>query len=301
MVSVLPAALHAALCESLGAEPLRAVALSGGMINRAARVETKDGPVFVKWNDGAPPGFFAAEAQGLETLRAVNKLRVPSVLAMLDTAVRSASSAPPYLALEFIQERPPSDPDFFAQLFGAQLAALHLEAVSPFAAYGLEYDNYLGSHVQINTPHQCWSDFYRDCRLLPQIDLARQKGLLPPDRERAVMHVVEHLESLLAGLESRPALLHGDLWGGNFLVATNEPVVIDPAIYYGDREIEIAYIELFGGFPAGLIQAYQAAYPLDGEYARRRPLHQLYPLLVHLNHFGETYGPHVERVCRLIR
>ena len=112
------------------------------------------------------------------------------------------------------------------------------------------------------------------------------------------MRVVEQLDKLLEGLESRPVLLHGDLWSGNLLAtAGDEPVVIDPAVYYGEREVEIAFTELFRGFPAGWLDAYRAAYPLSEGYEFRRPLHQLYPLLVHLNHFGEGYGPAVEGVC----
>ncbi|MDQ3813247.1 MAG: fructosamine kinase family protein [Armatimonadota bacterium] len=294
-MSILPPDLHWALNESLGAEPQRAVMLSGGMINRAARVETKDGPVFVKWNDHAPPGLFTAEVRGLIALQATKTIRVPAVIAAEEKA------SPAYLVLEYIEEHPPSDPARFTQHFAERLAAQNRATTSIRGTFGLEEDNYLGAHLQVNTPHARWPDFYRECRLLPQIALARQKRLLPAERERLVMRVVEHLESLLDGLESRPALLHGDLWSGNFLQAGHEAVVIDPAVYHGEREMEIAFVELFGGFPTGFVQAYRDIYPLDAGYEGRRPLHQLYPLLVHLNHFGEMYGPHVERVCRLLQ
>ncbi len=102
----------------------------------------------------------------------------------------------------------------------------------------------------------------------------------------------------MADFAPAPVLIHGDLWSGNFLTAGDEPVIIDPAVYYADREVEIAYVELFGGFPPGLVAAYHAAWPLDPGYTYRRPLHQLYPLLIHLNHFGEEYGAHVDAVCR---
>jgi fructosamine-3-kinase len=111
--------------------------------------------------------------------------------------------------------------------------------------------------------------------------------------------MLDNLDALLADLPARPVLIHGDLWSGNFLCTSDdEPVLIDPAAYYGEREIEMAYTELFGGFPSGFLPAYQSAFPLNAGYPRRRALHQLYPLLVHLNHFGETYGPAVDRACR---
>jgi fructosamine-3-kinase len=295
-VSALAPALHAALAKSLGSEPIRSVPLNGGMINCAARVETKSGAVFVKWNEDTPPGLFTTEANGLHALRATRTLRVPEVLAVSDA---TTSDAPPFLALEYMEERPPSAEAIFARRFGEALADLHRESTSPFGGFGLGEDNYLGRLPQHNTPHARWPDFYRECRLLPQITLAQTAGRLPSERERSLMRVVERLEVLLDGVESRPALLHGDLWSGNFLRADDEAAVIDPAMYYGEREMEIAFIELFGGFPSGMLPAYRAAYPLDSGYERRRPLHQLYPLLVHLNHFGETYGPDVERACRL--
>jgi fructosamine-3-kinase len=301
-VSVLPPALRAALAATLGSEPVRAVPLGGGMVNRAAHVETRNGPAFVKWNEDAPPGLFATEANGLHALRATQTLRVPEVLAVSvapSAVAASFTEAPPFLALEYIEEHPPSTVAAFAQRFGEALSALHRATASPFDGFGLAEDNYLGRLPQRNTPHARWPDFYRDCRLLPQIIMARTAGRLPPKRERLLMRVVEQLDVLLDGLESRPVLLHGDLWSGNFITVGDEAALVDPAIYYGEREMEIAFIELFGGFPHGLLSAYRAAYPLDPGYERRRPLHQLYPLLVHLNHFGETYGPDVERACRL--
>jgi fructosamine-3-kinase len=204
-----------------------------------------------------------------------------------------------FLALEWIETRLSSDPARFDRNFGEGLAALHQSVPLEDIGFGLSQPNYIGLLPQRNDPLPDWSAFYRERRLLPQIEMARERGHLPERRERMLMQVVERLETLLDGLDSRPALLHGDLWSGNFLTAGDEPVLLDPAVYYGEREMEIAYMELFGGFPPGVPAAYQAAYPLEPGYARRRPLHQLYPLLNHLNHFGETYGPEVDHVCRL--
>ena len=317
----LPSALQAALAEALGSEPRRTVLMGGGMINQAARVDLPAGAVFVKWKEDAPPGFFAAEADGLERLRAARALRVPQVLAFHDrkaapapsgaqsreggSAILSAPDAfeparpsnrpdplsPPFLALEYIAQQLPQDEAQFARRFGEALAALHHDNLSPSGAFGLEKANFLGVLAQPNTPHARWPEFYRDCRLLPQVAFAREKGLLPPALERRLLEVVERLDSLMEGLSARPVLLHGDLWSGNFLAAGEEPVVIDPAVYYGEREIEIAFMELFGGFPPGLLPAYRAAFPLDAGYARRRSLHQIFPLLIHVNHFGAAYIP----------
>lgn len=265
------------------------------MINQAARVDTAQGPVFVKWNADALPGLFSAEADGLQRLREAAALRVPTVLAVHDR--EPEVDALPFLALEYLEPHSPSDPRRFAREFGETLAAQHLNAEAPTGRFGLERDNYLGSLPQINTPTDDWPTFYRDRRLVPQMEIARRLGRLPANRERLLRNLLEKVDGLLEGVNSRPVLLHGDLWSGNFHCADDAPVVIDPAVYYGDREVEIAYVELFGGFPAGFHEAYRAAAPMAADYERRRPLYQLYPLLVHLNHFGEPYDADVENVC----
>jgi fructosamine-3-kinase len=300
-VSEMPDALYKALSGSLGSDVYNVTPLGGGMINQAARlyidaycVIANSGSVFLKWKEDAPAGFFAAEAHGLRCLHRAGALRTPKILAV----VEAQAGAPAYLALEFIETPSPSDPARFAREFGERLARQHREAVSPNHQFGLDRDNFIGLLPQVNTFTEDWPTFYRECRLMPQVILARKRRLLPPERERLVMQVIERLDTLLADLPAQPVLIHGDLWSGNFLTAGNEPVVIDPSVSYSDREIELAYMELFGGFPPGVLAAYRAAFPLDPGYEYRRPLHQLYPLLNHLNHFGESYGPDVESVCR---
>lgn len=286
----IPADVRDALTEQFGALGT-AQALSGGDVNRAAKITTPQGPIFVKWKADAPTGFFALEADGLNRLRAAGALRIPQVLAVGD--------APAFLALEYLESTPPHDERRFAQRLGEGLAVLHRDNPSPDGKFGLELDNFLGSQPQANTPHGDWPSFYRDCRLLPQWEKARGRGLVPPERERLLGQVVDGLEALFDGFQPRPVLIHGDLWSGNFLAtAGEEPALIDPAVYHAEREVELAFTELFGGFPRGFLAAYHAAFPLDPGYEHRRPLHQLYPLLVHLNHFGETYGPAVDRACR---
>jgi fructosamine-3-kinase len=282
--------LHAALQQTLDTERLHIEMLSGGIVNHAARVETSDGAVFVKWSESATPAMYRAEADGLHALRSTQSLRVPDVIAM--------GQAPPFLVLEFIETQAPTDREQFTHRFATALAQMHRNSYC-VRGFGFADDNFIGALPQRNVWHHDWPRFYRECRLGPQIEMARQRHLLPATREHALQRVLDNLETLLHDLPSKPALLHGDLRSGNFLSAGDEPVIFDPAAYYGEREMEIAYIELFGGFPNGFVRAYNEAYPLEDGYQRRRPLHQLYPLLVHLNYFGETYGPQVERACEM--
>jgi fructosamine-3-kinase len=161
-------------------------------------------------------------------------------------------------------------------------------------------DNYLGTQPQHNTPFlSSWPEFYRERRLLPQMQRAEAAGLLPPQRRIALERVIAKLDTLLEGLPPESSLIHGDLWSGNFLCTKGDtPVLIDPAVYHAPREMELAYVQLFDGFPPDFVRHYSRAFPLDPGYERRKLLHQLYPLLIHLNHFGETYGRVVDGVCR---
>jgi fructosamine-3-kinase len=288
---MLPADVAACLEDALSVQVTRATPVSGGMVSRAARVETADGtPLFVKWKPDAAPGLFAAEANGLALLASAEALRVPQPLAWGDE--------PPFLALEWIGVAEPRDVRAFSRRFAEGLAALH--RVGSPEGYGLDKDNWLGSQPQPNLPRTTdWAAFYRDRRLVPQIERARREGFMTPHREELLARLLDRLPELLIGMPPGASLIHGDLWSGNFLCAAagDEPVLIDPAAYFAPREMELAYVELFGGFPPGFVTDYHAAYPLDEGYAYRRPLHQLYPLLIHLNHFGEQYGPAVERAC----
>ena len=280
-----------AVIERVFARPAASIQpVGGGMINRAARVEVGGERYFVKTINSAPAGFFAAEADGLERLRAANALRVPQVIAHDE----ARDGLPAYLILEWIDDAPKSRR--LSENLGRGLAAQHRVTS---ARYGLERDNFIGALPQANGFAETWSAFYRDRRISPQVELARRRGLLPPERERLLRRVIDRLDDLLGGMESVPSLLHGDLWSGNYMACDgDQPVVIDPAVYYGSREVELAFTELFGGFSDRFYAAYDEAYPLDPGYAARRPLHQVYPLLVHLNLFGESYGAHVEAACR---
>jgi fructosamine-3-kinase len=274
------------------AEPSRVQYVGGGSINQAAYVEIGSERYFVKWKSDAPARFFETEARNLELLASAGAIRVPKVISYAE----ASDMQPAYLILEWIEESRRAEPMSFSVRFAHALADLHRTAGK---AFGLDYDNFIGELPQINTTNSRWNAFYRDSRLAPQIALARSRGRLNPEREKRLRKLLDRIDTLLGDSEATPALLHGDLWSGNFLVAVgNQPVLVDPAVYYGNREVEIAFTELFGGFPPGFVAAYREAYPLAPGYEYRRPLYQLYPLLVHLNLFGESYGARVDAVCK---
>jgi fructosamine-3-kinase len=230
--------------------------------------------------------MFEAEARGLKLLADANALRMPRVIALINQ--------PPALILEWIDTG--INQQAAAEALGRGLAQQHRSSAPLF---GLDHDNSIGSNPQRNTPTRSWIEFYRDQRLGVQRDLARQRGHLTPNRARRLDRVLNRLEKWIDENTVTPSLLHGDLWGGNYLIdAQGRPVLIDPAVYYGDREAEIAFTELFGGFGARFYAAYNEAWPLDRGYADRRDLYNLYHLLNHLNLFGEGYGGSVDAILR---
>jgi fructosamine-3-kinase len=233
------------------------------------------------------------EEDGLARLRTHCPLRVPDVLAWRD----APDADPPFLALEWLNVTPAPDRTAFARKLGEGLAQMHRQANSPTGKFGLDVDNFLGSQPQPNAWTESWATFYRERRLLPQIERARRIGQLPDSVDHALMRLLDRLEDVLADHAPAPRLIHGDLWAGNLLEIGPEPALIDPAVYYADREMEIAYMQLFSGFSPDTFDAYQATFPLEARYTVRRPLHQLYPLLIHLNHFGQSYLADVAAVC----
>lgn len=298
-MTAIPATLQRALERRCGIRVLSSERLGGGMINSAVRIETSTGPAFLKWNDTAPYNMLAQEAHGLNSLRSAATLRVPEVIAFDDpegTELEEEDPPPPFLVLEHIVSRPPINARVFAEDFGRKLALLHLHR-GESGEFGRSENNFIGLLPQLNSWIRTWPDFYRERRILPQMEKARELKRLPRHREGLILRVCELLPKLLDELESVPSLLHGDLWSGNYLSAGDEPVVLDPAPYYGEREMEIAFMQLFGGFPPQLFKAYEEVYPLQPGFEYRRPLHQLYPLLVHLNHFGEPYGKEIDSIC----
>ncbi len=273
--------------EQRGEKILDVRAVSGGEICQSAQVITQRARYFAKWQDEKNqflPQMFPTEAQSLRALGAANALRVPQVLA--------ATSE--FLVLEWIESARLGN----HALLGAQLALQHRKSAAQF---GFESDNYLGRWQQPNQPRATWSEFLRDNRLQPLLKLALELELLPSHLIARLKGIIDNVPRYLHDLESVPSLLHGDLWSGNFLFdASGQPFVFDACVYYGEREIEIAYCELFGGFDAEFYRAYNQEWPLQSGSEKRRALHQLVHLLNHLNHFGRAYLARVEAVCNLL-
>lgn len=287
---VLPGALTRAITASIGAQLAEAIPVGGGDISRAARARLADGrQVLVKWRSGPPSGLFTAERRGLELLRSAEALRVPAVLAHTE----AVGDCPGFIVMEWLGRG--ADTAEAAAALGRGLAAMHRVTATTF---GLEYDNFIGANPQPNRSTGDWVSFFREQRLGFQMELARGKGHLPSERARRLERLLARLEAWLP-TDPPASLLHGDLWGGNWLVtASGEPALIDPAAYYGHREAELAFTELFGGFPATFYAAYNQAWPLDSSYEERKALYNLYHLLNHLNLFGESYGGSVDAVLR---
>lgn len=264
----------------------------GGDIGRSLSVTTDRRRLFVKYREDMPGELFKREAEGLGLLGAADALAVPAALSAGDLPGPSSGGM---IVLEWIEAGPSSAA--MEEALGRGLAKLH-SCLSPHGQYGLDADNYIGLLNQPNAWQDSWVAFYRQRRLLPLAQLAEARGLLSAGRRERLFKLIEQLERWLP---VRPAasLLHGDLWSGNWLAgADGRPYLIDPAVSYGDREHELAFTELFGGFSARFYAAYSEAAPLEPEYADRRSLYQLYYLLVHLIHFGERYGPSVDGVLQ---
>ena len=259
------------LASALGASVTRATPVSGGDINDASRVELADGrTIFVKSQERDLPDLFTAEAAGLDWLRAATtSLRVPQVIAHGDH----------WLALEWLELAGRPDP---AQL-GRGLAELHRAGAPTF---GLDRANYLATLAQDNTPEPDWPAFYVERRLRP-LCMRAKLGL---DRELDQLR-----ERDVFGPAEPPARLHGDLWWGNVASCAGAPVILDPAVYGGHREIDLAMLALFGGLPDALVRAYEEVAPLAAGWRDRIALHQLYPLAAHACLFGGGYGAQVAR------
>jgi fructosamine-3-kinase len=279
-------ALRAALMRELGAAVQGLRAISGGDINDAYRVTLGDGrTLFVKTQARPLPGMFACEARGLGWLAEAGALRTPGVIAFRD-------EAPAFLALELIERAAPGA--HHDEQLGRGLAALH-RAGAP--SFGLDHDNYLATLPQPNGPASApgWAAFYAERRLEPLFARAVDAGLLGSRARTLFAPLLARLPELCGPAEP-PARLHGDLWGGNAIAdERGRPVLIDPAVYGGHREIDLAMMQLFGGFGPRCFAAYDEAYPRAAGHEERVPLYQLYPLLVHVNLFGTGYAAGVER------
>ena len=269
----LPAHVRDGLRERAG-DVRDASAVGGGCISPAFRVLLNSGrTIFVKLAPrGGPKEMLQEEARSLRALSEAGSVRVPAVLSLGDG----------WLALEWLDPARGTRAEW-AKL-GAALARLHRTANDTF---GWESDNYIGTLRQCNEASQSWPEFWRERRIRPQLERARHR-LGPVGAECETL--MSQLDALLrAGDDDGPSLLHGDLWSGNVHMSARGAALIDPASYYGHREVDLAMAALFGGFPPEFFDAYDAEWPLLAGAARRRHVYQLYYLLVHVNLFGGSY------------
>jgi fructosamine-3-kinase len=266
----------------------RPTPVGGGDISAAWRIETDNGPVFLKTGHSGELAMLQAEAEGLAELAAARAIRVPAVLAVGECGDSS------YLALEWLNLGPASRAT--ERMLGEQLAALHRHSRDKL---GWHRDNFIGRTPQRNAYCDDWISFYAEHRLGFQLELAAQNGHggeLQLLGARLVGRMPDYFD-----VQPAPSLLHGDLWAGNCSACDGEPVIYDPAVYYGDRETDLAMTRLFGGFGSDFYDAYDAAWPLPPGHERRVALYQLYHVLNHLNLFGAGYlGKAVSLMKRLL-
>lgn len=271
-------------------EVIDLVPLSGGSISSAYKAVLSDSVnIFVKV-DPQYPDMFIQEANGLRELAAAQSLRVPEVL----------FSDESLLLLEFFPVSPLKNRKKFFEDFGRSFAVLHHHTAEQF---GFHQDNYIGSTPQKNVPRShSWRDFYWEHRLLFQFQLAEQNGHSHEELRTLFSLLEEKLEEIIPDDGEPPALLHGDLWSGNYLCLEYDiPAIIDPAAYYGHREADLGMTLLFGGFGDTFYSAYNEEYPLQEGWKFRMEIYKLYHLLNHLNLFGDGYyGQVIQTMNRLI-
>jgi protein-ribulosamine 3-kinase len=264
---------------------ITAHSLAGGCINSAAALQTNDKKYFLKWNDEAKyPGMFEAEARGLRLLASPGAFYIPNVIGC------GAAGSNAFLLLEFIEAG--KQEESFWDDFGRSMAKMHRVTQEKF---GLEQDNYIGSLVQSNKQHDSWAEFFIHERLMPQLKLARDAGKISSAIAESFERLFPKLDDIFP--QEPPALLHGDLWSGNYMISPRgTPCIYDPAVYFGHREMDIAMTRLFGGFQPAMYPAYNSELPLEKGWENRVDICNLYPLMVHVNLFGGSYLSDVKAV-----
>lgn len=266
--------------ERLGSAIVKIENLSGGCISNAYKLIMDSGKKFLlKINDSTPSDMFEKEAHGLNELQKAGAVRVPGAKIFSKN----------YLVTEFIESSRRSE-NFFAD-FGRQFAGLHNYKSS---AFGFYEDNYIGSSPQKNltggNEKKDWVKFYYNKRLLFQLLLCEKNGYATVELKESLDRLGNRIEEILEGSEEEPCLLHGDLWSGNYMVdEKGNPCIIDPAVYYGHREADLAMTKLFGGYPEEFYRSYNETYPLKEGWEYRENIYKLYHILNHLNLFGRGY------------
>lgn len=266
--------------------------VSGGDIHAAWQVQdiVNHLSYFVKTNTVDALPVLQAEAQSLNAIAAVNSIKTPRVICCDSTDTHS------FLVLEYLSFDHQAD----EYLLGQRLAEFHRVSVNRTQTpYGFTCDNFIGLTPQKNTQSDNWKDFWIQQRIMPQFELAFANGFVK-ELKPLLPSLLTTIDSLLGGYQPPAVLLHGDLWSGNKGFANNQPVIFDPACYYGDRETDIAMTELFGGFSTEFYRGYKSIWPLDEAYKQRKSLYNLYHVLNHLNLFGGGYLSQVKAVCQCI-
>lgn len=260
--------------------------VAGGCINKTFKLQTDTGIFFLKYNNTiAHPKMFELEVKGLNLLRTANAINIPEVIA------HAASDDISFLLLEYIPSSNINSDSW--KNFGTSLAKLHKKSNTVF---GLDHNNFIGSLHQTNTYKNSWIDFFIEERLEKQIALARNSKCI----STALIKKFDSLYKFLPDIfpKESPSLLHGDLWNGNFILSENKVYLIDPAVYYGHREVDLAMTKLFGGFEKKFYEYYDQEFPLEKGFDKRIDIYNLYPLLVHVNLFGISYLSSVERIIK---
>lgn len=256
----------------------------GGSINMCFHVQTELNEYFIKHHDSAPENFFQTEKIGLLYIEQSETIAVPKVYGYSDQPKVA------YLLLEWIAGQTHEQTE---SMLGEHLAKLHQTTGDK---HGFPTATYIGLLPQRNGLYDSWLTYYRDQKLSGQIDIGIEKGVIYGERQNRLERLLDNLSKWIP-VDVKPSYLHGDLWGGNWLTGPHgTPYVVDPSFFFGDRYMEIAFTELFGGFSRKFYEAYQASYPLDRTYEDVRALYQLYYLLVHLNIFGKSYAHQVDEV-----
>jgi fructosamine-3-kinase len=257
----------------------------GGNINESFRIGTSQGNFFLKRNDATKyPDMFRHEAAGLNLLKTSTAFKIPEVILWGETDEYA------FIVIEYIRKE--NNTPAFWKAFGHNLANMHKQTSETF---GLHHSNYIGSLNQSNTRKQSWTDFFVSERLVPMVSMAHEAGKLDIDTVKKFEKLCFKMNELFPA--EIPALLHGDLWTGNYMCTQGDaPAIFDPAVYYGHREMDLAMMHLFGGFHADTYKAYQEIYPLENGWKQRVDLCNLYPLLVHVNLFGGNYIKQVKQV-----
>lgn len=261
--------------------------LSGGCINEVIKIHTTSGDFFLKWNSATRyPKMFEQEVKGLKLLKEADNIKVPDVLTYGEIGAYS------FLLLEFIVSA--LQIKNFWEDFGTSLAMLHRHTSGYF---GLDHDNYIGSLVQKNTMHNNWISFFVEERIEKQLKMVYNDGKISKKLLEKFAKLYKVLPEIFPDEPS--ALLHGDLWNGNYIISSQgKACIIDPAVYYGHREIDLGMSRLFGGFSPAFYTAYHETYPLEKGWKNRLDICNLYPLLVHVNLFGGGYLSSVEAILQ---